>query len=260
MGAPLSRGGDGPPARPAIVVSHERSGTHFLMNTLALNFGYLVKPWVDLDFNLAGNFHYPKALALFFTKLHAKKALNMVKSHHQAGFLTPFMEQLVDKYFVFYAYRDPRDVMVSYWRYIRRVPWDEGPNTETVGEFMRAAPRGAMLRYQKMQIPTILERWKVHVEEWAACARAGPRTGVTLVRYEDLNRNFEETVAALAERIGRPCPEPKRPDREVNVVLPGAGSVGGHRDVFAPEDHAFVRAAVGDTMERLEIPWERDGN
>ncbi len=32
-----------------MVVSHERSGTHFLMNTLALNFGYIAKPWINFD-------------------------------------------------------------------------------------------------------------------------------------------------------------------------------------------------------------------
>ena len=39
-----------------IVISHERSGTHFLMDTIALNFGYVgdfdergAARWIDLD-------------------------------------------------------------------------------------------------------------------------------------------------------------------------------------------------------------------
>ena len=32
-----------------MVVSHERSGTHFLMNTIALNFDYISAPWINLD-------------------------------------------------------------------------------------------------------------------------------------------------------------------------------------------------------------------
>src|SRR5215469_1383683 len=36
--------------RPAVmVVSHERSGTHFLMNALASCYGYVSAPWVDFD-------------------------------------------------------------------------------------------------------------------------------------------------------------------------------------------------------------------
>ena len=34
----------------AMIVSHERSGTHFLMNTLDKNFPYISQPWINFDF------------------------------------------------------------------------------------------------------------------------------------------------------------------------------------------------------------------
>lgn len=33
----------------ALVVGHERSGNHFLMNTLARAYGYIAEPWFNLD-------------------------------------------------------------------------------------------------------------------------------------------------------------------------------------------------------------------
>ena len=40
------------PRRKVAVISHERSGTHFLMNTLAANCDLIAKPWWDLDLGL----------------------------------------------------------------------------------------------------------------------------------------------------------------------------------------------------------------
>jgi len=34
-------------AAPVMVVSHQRSGTHFMMNTVAACFGYVSNPWLD---------------------------------------------------------------------------------------------------------------------------------------------------------------------------------------------------------------------
>ena len=55
-----------PGKRPVMVVSHERSGTHFTMNSLAACFGYASMPWIDLDhdvFNI--NYHDPRILTQF---------------------------------------------------------------------------------------------------------------------------------------------------------------------------------------------------
>ena len=39
-----------PREKKIIVFSHERSGTHFLMNTIGENFGYNNLQWIDIDF------------------------------------------------------------------------------------------------------------------------------------------------------------------------------------------------------------------
>ena len=244
------------PRKKAIVVSHERSGTHFLMNTLALNFGYISLPWVNYDFEIGINFHHPNNALMFFKYVHDKPMLNIVKSHHQASFLSKIADYLADQFHIFYIYRDPRDVMVSFWRLIQTTDWDDGPKTATPGEFMRVAPRGGLLRYQKEQVPTLLHRWKVHVEGWADISAASGDQKIIMVRFEDLNLRFDETVKRVGQRIGRPITAPARPDKVSAIVRPGEGRVGDHRELFTADDLAFVRDAVGETMDRLRIPWD----
>ena len=66
MSTPSAPHSEQPAKKNCIIVSHERSGTHFLMNTLALNFGYISEPWINLDFETGMNFHAPGALLAFF--------------------------------------------------------------------------------------------------------------------------------------------------------------------------------------------------
>jgi hypothetical protein len=239
------------PGKKGMVVSHERSGTHFLMNALAMNFGYVAKPWINLDQALGLNFHAPWELGAFFAQTEGKPVLNLVKSHHQFDFFRKFIGDLTNEFHVFYIYRDPRDVMVSFWRLVRSFKWDEGPHEDSASAFMRAAPRGNLLRYQKDQVPTMLHRWAAHVEGWLINPPSTNSTGIIPVRYEDLNLRFAETMEKIGERIGRPISDPVKPEKDVNVVLPGKGQVGGHKEVFCAADQEFVVSTVGDLMNRL---------
>jgi hypothetical protein len=251
--AELSRGGSGD--RKVLAVSHERSGTHFLMNTLALNFGYVANPWINLDYELGINLYSQQSLCFFFmNKMHDASVLNIVKSHHQVEFFASILPYLIDQFHIFYIYRDPRDVMVSFWRYVRNHTRDEGPRVATVGQFMRAAPWGGMLRYQKKQVPSILERWKVHVQDWIETADRIASGRIILVRYEELHLDFDATVHRIGQRIGRVCAQPVRPDPHLDVVGPGAGGVGVHRDLFGRADSDLISTTVGDLMKQLQLP------
>ncbi len=78
-----------PDQRPnAIVVSHERSGTHFLINSLAACYGYINDPYIDLDRNAINiNYYDPAAVGEVLLRIGQGRSLaNLVKSHHQAGF------------------------------------------------------------------------------------------------------------------------------------------------------------------------------
>ncbi len=243
----------------AMVVSHERSGTHFLMNTLAANFGYVSAPWFNFDFDTGLNFHSPENLAAFFRQLKGRPVLNIFKSHHEAGFLLPLLPTLLAEFSIFYIYRDPRDVMVSFWRLVCSLPWDEGPKTETAADFVTAPPRGAMLRYQKRQAPSILHRWKRHVAGWTFDLPAAVTDRIHYVRYEDLNLDFDRTVRRLSKRIDIPAPDrPVRPNRSQNVILPGEGKVGGHCGRLEPRVLRWIERHAETLMERLGYRSGRD--
>ncbi|ROR34917.1 sulfotransferase domain-containing protein [Inmirania thermothiophila] len=236
--------------RPKVaVISHERSGTHFLMNTLAANLGYVARPWWNFDFELGLNFHAPQGLRDYFRQVRGHAVLNILKSHHQAAFFEPFVAEFLEEFRILYIVREPLAVMASFWRLVQSLPWDEGPRTESPAAFMRAAPRGALLRYQKAQVPTMLERWAVHVEGWLDLAARHPE-GIVVVRYEQLDGRFGETVGMLAGRLGlAPPPAPVRPSREVNVVRDTVGHA--RTPPYTDEDRDWAAGRVAATLRRI---------
>jgi hypothetical protein len=233
-----------------IVASHERSGTHFLINTLALNFGFATKQ-IDSDIMSGADFYIRSHFQTFLECLRYVGSGRILKEHHHLAFFEGMLDRLREEFIVFYVYRNPADVMCSHWRYVRSVERREGPLTATPGAFMRAAPWGGMLRYQMEQQATILDRWRSHVDAWTTLGVE--RAGVTTIGYEELNLDFEATVARLAARLGVPCPRPVRPSPAENVVEPGPGKVGGFRDLLGADDIAFIRQTVAPTLHRLNL-------
>ena len=238
--------------RKAAVFSHERSGTHFMMNTLAACFGYVSEPWWNLDFEQGLNFHAPHAVEEYLRRAHGVPVLNVVKSHHQAGFMEPIIDYLTDEFLVFYVCRHPLDTLVSFWRLVGALPWEEGPLTGTPAEFLRAAPRGGCLRYQKSQAETMLHRWRDHVDGWLDLAeRAGP-TRVRVVRYEDLDCSFQYTVRAVGAWMGTPPTAVMRPSRDRNVIGAGEARAGAHAEPLDAGDEGWAAGIIGRTMARVE--------
>jgi hypothetical protein len=238
--------------RPAVmVVSHERSGTHFLMNALAACYGYVSAPWINLDRPSVNiNFYYPAEVRDLLMSLAARPMANVVKSHHQAEFFAGELPRLTQRYVVFSLCRDPAATLLSYWRLLHRLPWVEGPRTADPLTFARSEPCGRMMRYQLRQHTDIMRRWAAHVEGWLAAASTLPR--VAVLRYEDLDARYEETMRGLAGLLGRPPQAVTRPARDVNVIPGGPADPTGSG---IPADTASLRRlcreTVGGTMARL---------
>ena len=239
-------------SRPAVmVVAHERSGTHFLMNTLAACYGYVSQPWINFDHvPFAINFYSPSQVRDQLLALAAGPRTHLVKSHHQAGFFVGELPRLAEHYVLFYVCRNPVDVLLSYWRFMHRWPWFEGPKVADPLTFARSEPCGYMMRYQLRQYPNLMQRWAAHVEGWLEAASALRR--VLVVRYEDLDAHFAEVVQGFALVLGRPPQALARPPREVNVIPGGPDDPSGQGlrpDVEALRE--LCHASVGATMTRL---------
>jgi hypothetical protein len=205
--------------RPAVmVISHERSGSHFLMNTLAACYGYVSQPWSNFDWRSVNiNFYSPTSVRDHLLSLAAAPPVRIVKSHDQAGFFAEELSRIAERYVLFYMCRNPVGVLLSYWRFMYRWSWFEGPKVADLLTFARAEPCGYMMRYQLRQHPNLMCRWAAHVESWLAAAEMVRR--VVVVRYEDLDAHFEEVVHGFARVLGRP---PKRwcVRHEISILSP----------------------------------------
>lgn len=208
---------------PVMVCSHERSGTHFLINSIAKNSCFRNDPHLNFDFMPLGsflNFYDRNSVKAFFCHLAEKSCASIVKSHFAAQFFfdddNNFMLNHICK--TLYIVRNPVDVMLSYHRFINYVSWHEGPKLEPTIDFLNAAPEGRMLRYQGGQIGTILERWKVHLLAWLDAATEN-QANVLTVKYQDLDRVHEVETKKVLSFIGIESPDfIIRPDRVVRTT------------------------------------------
>lgn len=224
-----------PGLRPVMVVSHERSGTHFAMNTLAACFGYASRPWVDIDagtFNI-NYFHAPQFGELVQTFADLRTA-SLGKSHHEFAFFADFIGQLQGLEFV-YVHRRPADVMASFWRFMHGWPWVEGPRSSTLLHFAETQPMGGIMRYQYRQSASMLDRWYNHVGGWVEAA--AQYENVHVLRYEDLEHDFEGTVVKLGQQLKAEPIRILQPDRDENVIGPGPLPFSG---VEGPQDRQLV--------------------
>lgn len=210
-------------ASPAVVCSHERSGTHFLINSIAKNSAFHNDPWLDYDYDPLGsfhNFHDPKAVKNFFGRLSEEKCASIIKSHFTAPFFLgePNEFLLPGLCKILYIARNPIDVMLSFRRYVEHCAWDEGPSSKSVSDFFNAAPRGRMLRYQCCETGSILERWKEHFLGWFDLAAANPEH-VLLVKYDNLDRDHANETRRILDFLGCKPPETiTRPSRFFQII------------------------------------------
>jgi hypothetical protein len=222
--------------RPIMVVSHERSGTHFMMNTVAACFGYVSNPWLDIDrhrFNI--NYFHAPSLQHLIGKLVQLRVANMLTSHHEFAFFSDIAASFDGALDIIYIYRNPADVMTSFWRFLHSWPWVEGPKTDTAADFASAAPMGQLMRYQFRQHETMLDRWANHVQYWLRASHSSPR--INVVKYQDLADGYDDTVRRLGDALGYQPRQIVRPARQHNVVQ--AGPVR-----YEPAPGADNRAAV----------------
>lgn len=233
----------------AIVVSHERSGTHFHMNALANCYGYVAQPWINFDLPETNiNYFRPKSVSEHLLSLASRPLANVVKSHHAVDFFASELPRITERYVVLSVCRHPVSVTLSFWRFLERLPWHEGPKVPDPLSLARSEPWGAMRRYHLGQYANLMRRWAAHVEGW--CAAAASQPGIAMVRYEDLDTRYEETMSGLAPILGRVPGTIVRPPR-VDVIAAGQLPLSSSDSIDTAALEQFCREEVGDTMSRL---------
>ncbi len=238
----------------ATVVSHERSGTHFLISSLSKGFGYMpVEQRIDLDmYNLPINFYAPEEIANFYAQLQAHNVSSVMKSHHAIDFFEPVIEDILKSSAIFYIYRHPRDVMHSFWRLLKALKWREGPQCATPAEMMREQPQGLSMRYQMYQADSMLHRWMDHVNGWLDVAEqhGDKHKGIHFVRYEDLRDDYAGTLLNLGKNVIGDAPvNTEPPDNTSGVIVPQA--MDSTKIEWQAEDLAHIDEVCAGTLKRL---------
>jgi len=211
----------GPPGTKKIIVaSHERSGTHFLMNTIADNFGYVSEPWFDIDDDRVVNPYAHENIQNFLSGVEGQPVLNLFKTHFEAGFFNGIWLWLLNEFHIVYIYRNSIDTLKSLRRHIMDLPWKAGP-IEDEELFPYSEPCGALLRYQLNQYPTLFYRHTEHVEGWRRLEKER-NFPIHYIEYEQLNEDFNNTVAMLGHKLEL-LPlrwPPIRPSRDERTITP----------------------------------------
>lgn len=202
-----------------IVSSHERSGTHFLMNSVAINSNYTVNPYLNFDLMPLGdtvNFFSPQNVGNFINKIsnirHQNKEYglsSLIKSHHPSY----VFDNLFDKPNInfLYIYRDPKETLLSFWKFINHWDWHEGPKLNNPLNFIKAAPEGQMQRYQKKSYNSIFLRWAHHVLEWIEVSKR--YQNIFVVNYNDLNSNYNSTIGKIFNFLELPINNLSKPPK-----------------------------------------------
>jgi hypothetical protein len=224
------------------------------MNSLASCYGYVSLPWINLD-NPTQNMleiYSREEITKILLEITNGPMANIIKSHHTTDFFAGQLESITSRYVIFVIYRDPVSVMLSYWRFMHRFEESDnaGPRVGDPLTFARAKPFGRMLRYQSRPCDTILERWADHVESWLTIPTGLPR--IQLIRYEELDFNFETTMKKLAPILEREPQALMRPARDHSVIPPGPNDP--MKTGISPDIEALrqlCQKKVGNTMARL---------
>ena len=239
-------------ASPVMVASHERSGTHFMMNAIGLNSAYRNTPWLNFDLDATGsrgNIWNAGGVRGLFNFLEQRHCSSIIKCHFAADFFvfpggeTVFSPQQK----VIYIARQPAATLLSFQRYLWVQPVNEGPRKQDFGEFVRAPAEGLIRRYQLATTRNIAERWLNHVLGWHQLAARCDN--VLFVSYARLDLEFDATMRRVLDFIGVEAPRVlHRPDPEKDTFRISSNGLEQPSRAAALTE---IRAAIGS--EKLDL-------
>jgi len=197
-----------------LISSHERSGTHFLMNSIDCAFKYYSsKEFINFDYFRLGsfiNFYSKDSLENFFLNLYNNKNVSLFKSHFNASFFETIKIEVLRNIKFIYIYRDLIETMKSFWIYINNVKWNEGPKNKIFSEFCFEKPRGQLIRYDDLIGNNLIERYFYNFKSWVEFSK---KNNVLFINYADLNNNYKNTLEKISKYIDLPIIDENKFDR-----------------------------------------------
>ncbi len=166
------------------IVSYPKSGNTWVRFLIAS----LLHPESATDFENI-DVRCPTIYKATNNELRALPGPRVLKSHE---YFDPRYPRVIN------VVRDPRDVLISYFYYLRR----KGA-ADSIGRFAEKFMTGQLNDFGT---------WHENVSSWMAAR--GEREGFLLVRYEDLLRDGVGELARIAEFLGQ-----RRPTRQLEAIV-----------------------------------------
>lgn len=242
-----------------IVISHRRSGTHLTIDAIRNNFSHYKKnKYINIDVLLENNSH-KEDISFDSIVSPLSRGKRVVKTHADPDVGSYFgtlpkheieyIEELFNSSKKIYVFRDGRDVMVSFYEYMKT--YNEVVRTQSFKKFLRTDDR--------------IKYWKNHVQGWRHSRNSEE---ILWLNYEDWIRNYDKTLDRLSRFIAMPRTEKtldvrlsavKRgffhrlfdllpgssPSVEMTSVVARRGTVGDYRNYFDEEDLAYFQTVLG---------------
>lgn len=214
-----------------LIVSHERSGTHLCINTLALNLGFPIH-----NFNVTD-------------KESMMQGGGIYKSHHDFESLEKIYPNFRDDFKVIYVVRRCFDVMVSSFFYHKTNGDNPAfPHHDSISKWLRDHPSDYSYDkpYSSHRHYNMVDRWCSHVEGWSN------KESVLTVRYEDLMGDFSTTLYTIGKFIDRNPLACIKPDIKNHFsVSPRKGVVGDYINHLSEEDRYYIYSVIGNYNEKF---------
>ena len=238
-----AQGADLKSSIPLVVASHERSGTHCLMNTIALCTDYNSQCW-DFDPQSMGDlidFNSGDSLREFFTGLEKNKydSKRIVKSHFGA---VKMEDTLASNTKIIYIYRDPISVFISFWKFLSHFQ-DHGTVTVSPAELCLAKPSGWSTIYNDQFYENYFDRWLYHVAGWLKLAETS--RNVTCISYAELLRNTKQTLVYSLDELS--IPYNKIP------ILAEKNHIHGKNMTLSCQERENVQALINEKLETQSL-------
>lgn len=212
---------------PILIISHRRSGTHFLWETLKLNFGVDASSKKE---GKMGGFKYHKPLKDANSKslMNNRTCIYLVRDGRDV---------LVSNYYYWLAGKEPSYGVQKIFENMSFSQYIHGEAYTIVKEVRKENPKVGDLFANPIQ------HW-IDYNKWS--------NKLLTIRFEDIKNNLEETLMRISNYIGITFKSNKIKTVDKLVGhLPRKGIIGDWRNHFSKEDLDYFWKIAGNDMEKL---------
>ena len=179
---------------PMVVVSYPRSGSNFLQNVLEVSSGLSQRSLYIPERNM-------RELCDYGLKSHAISSDWLADEFSRTTINYKYPEKII------YIYRDPRDVMISFYEFVRhrkRIALDQANFLKKVSYiYATYIDKDPVLdRKNSVEPMSVLDAYRLHYKNWML---RSPSSSYYIVKYEDLMTSPEVAFQNIFDFLDLKC-------------------------------------------------------